>query len=48
MTKNNFDPNVIDDFGDEWQAYDQSSVDYDELGKTIYRFTSNYSHGMRM
>lgn len=33
MTKNNFDPDVIDDFGDEWEAYDQSTVDHDELEK---------------
>lgn len=33
MTKENFDSNVIDDFGDEWNAYNQSSVDYAELEK---------------
>lgn len=33
MTKNNFDSDVINDFGDEWEAYDQSAVNYDELEK---------------
>lgn len=33
MTENNFDSEVIDDFGDEWEAYDQSIVDPDELEK---------------
>lgn len=33
MTKGNFDSDVIDDFGDEWSAYDQSSVNHDELEK---------------
>jgi ubiquinone/menaquinone biosynthesis C-methylase UbiE len=33
MTKENYDSDVIDDFGDEWDAYDQSSVDYAELEK---------------
>ena len=31
MKKNNYDSNVIDDFGNEWESYDQSSVDVDEL-----------------
>ena len=33
MVKNNFDQNVIDDFGNEWKSYDQSSVDSKELEK---------------
>jgi ubiquinone/menaquinone biosynthesis C-methylase UbiE len=43
MTKNNFDPNVIDDFGDEWEAYDQSSVDYDELQKQFLDYFKLFS-----
>ena len=31
MKKNNYDSKVIDDFGNEWESYDQSSVDLDEL-----------------
>ena len=34
MAKNNFDHNVIDDFGNEWESYDQSSVDSKESTKT--------------
>jgi len=33
MVKNNFDPKVINDFGDEWEVYNQSSVNYKELKK---------------
>lgn len=33
MTKKNYDADVIGDFGDEWEAYDQSSVDSQELEK---------------
>ncbi|MEM6998965.1 MAG: class I SAM-dependent methyltransferase, partial [Pseudomonadota bacterium] len=33
MIKENFDSNVIDDFGEEWSAYDQSEVDSIELEK---------------
>jgi len=52
MTKNNFDPNVIDDFGDEWEAYDQSSVDYEELEKRfsdyfkLFSWSENVSNGI--
>ena len=35
MTKENYDPNVIDDFGDEWATYDQSTVDQSELEKWL-------------
>ena len=28
MAKNNFDHNVIDNFGNEWESYDQSSKEY--------------------
>lgn len=38
MVKNNYDPKVIDDFGNEWKSYDQSSVDIEELKKQF----SNY------
>lgn len=31
MPKENYDPDVIDDFGNEWEAYDQSSVSVAEL-----------------
>ena len=31
MKKNNYDSKVIDDFGNEWESYDQSSVDVNEL-----------------
>ena len=33
MVEDNFDSDVIDDFGDEWDAYDQSTVDSNELEK---------------
>jgi hypothetical protein len=36
MIKNNYDRNVIDDFGNEWEAYGQSSVDSKELSRTIF------------
>jgi len=38
MSKNNFDHNVIDDFGDEWEHYDQSSVDLKELEKQFSEY----------
>ena len=31
MAKNNIDPDVVSDFGEEWEAYDQSSVALEEL-----------------
>ena len=40
MTKENYDTNVIDDFGDEWDAYDQSEVDADELEKQFLDYFS--------
>jgi ubiquinone/menaquinone biosynthesis C-methylase UbiE len=43
MIKNNFDPNVIDDFGDEWEAYDQSSIDYKELEKRFSEYFKLFS-----
>lgn len=33
MKKDNSDSDVIDDFGDEWEAYDQSTMNYKELEK---------------
>jgi ubiquinone/menaquinone biosynthesis C-methylase UbiE len=33
MNEKNYDADVIEDFGNEWDAYDQSSVDYEELEK---------------
>jgi ubiquinone/menaquinone biosynthesis C-methylase UbiE len=43
MTKENFDSNVIDDFGDEWAAYDQSSVSYGELEKQFLDYFKLFS-----
>jgi len=43
MTKENYDSNVIDDFGDEWDAYDQSSVDYAELEKQFLDYFKLFS-----
>ncbi len=43
MTKENYDLNVIDDFGDEWDAYDQSTVDYDELEKQFSDYFKLFS-----
>ena len=33
MEKDNFDRKVVNDFGNEWESYDQSSLDRDELKK---------------
>ncbi len=52
MTKENYDSNVIDDFGDEWAAYDQSSVNHDELEKQfldyfkLFSWNENITNGM--
>ena len=43
MTKENYDTNVIDDFGDEWDAYDQSEVDVDELEKQFLDYFKLFS-----
>ena len=43
MTKENYDTNVIDDFGDEWDAYDQSEVDADELEKQFLDYFKLFS-----
>ncbi len=43
MTKENYDSDVIDDFGDEWDAYDQSSVDYAELEKQFLDYFKLFS-----
>jgi len=52
MAKNNFDHNVIDDFGNEWESYDQSSVDSKELEKQfsdyfkIFSWQDNITNGI--
>lgn len=52
MTKDNFDSDVIDDFGDEWEAYDQSTVNKDELEKQfsdyfkLFSWNANISNGI--
>ena len=52
MVKNNFDHNVIDDFGNEWESYDQSSVDSKELEKQfsdyfkIFSWQENITNGI--
>ena len=52
MAKNNFDHNVIDDFGNEWESYDQSSVDSKELEKQfsdyfkIFSWQENITNGI--
>jgi ubiquinone/menaquinone biosynthesis C-methylase UbiE len=43
MTKKNYDSNVIDDFGDEWAAYDQSSVNHEELEKQFLDYFKLFS-----
>ncbi len=43
MTKENYDSDVIDDFGDEWDAYDQSSVDHAELEKQFLDYFKLFS-----
>ena len=43
MSKNNFDHNVIDDFGNEWEHYDQSSVDLKELEKQFLEYFKIFS-----
>jgi SAM-dependent methyltransferase len=48
MIKKNYDSNVIDDFGDEWAAYDQSSVDYDELEKQFLDYFKLFSWNKRI
>ena len=51
MAKNNFDHNVIDDFGNEWESYDQSSVGQEELEKQfsdyfrIFSWEENITNG---
>lgn len=41
--KENYDSKVIDDFGDEWAAYDQSSVDQDELERQFLDYFKLFS-----
>jgi ubiquinone/menaquinone biosynthesis C-methylase UbiE len=43
MAKDNYDSNVIDDFGEEWSAYDQSTVDADELEKQFLDYFKLFS-----
>ena len=38
MNKKNFDQDVVDDFGDEWEAYDYSSNDSEELEKQFLKY----------
>ena len=52
MSRNNFDHNVIDDFGNEWENYDQLSVDQKELEKQfldyfkIFSWNENITNGI--
>ncbi|MBL1140588.1 MAG: class I SAM-dependent methyltransferase [Proteobacteria bacterium] len=48
MTKENYDSNVIDDFGDEWDAYDQSTVDSSELEKQFLDYFKLFSWDERV
>ena len=43
MAKNNFDRRVINDFGNEWESYDQSSVDSRELKKQFSDYFKLFS-----
>ena len=43
MAKNNFDRKVINDFGNEWESYDQSSVDSKELKKQFSDYFKLFS-----
>ena len=43
MAKNNFDSKVINDFGNEWESYDQSSVDSKELKKQFSDYFKLFS-----
>jgi ubiquinone/menaquinone biosynthesis C-methylase UbiE len=43
MAKENYDSNVIEDFGDEWDAYDQSTVDSNELEKQFLDYFKLFS-----
>jgi ubiquinone/menaquinone biosynthesis C-methylase UbiE len=43
MAKENYDSNVIDDFGDEWTAYDQSSIDVKEYEKYFLEYFKIFS-----
>ena len=43
MTKNNYDHNVIDDFGNEWEQYDQSSVNSKELERQFSEYFKVFS-----
>lgn len=40
MIKKNYDQNVVDDFGDEWEAYDYSLHDLEELEKQFLKYFS--------
>ena len=43
MAKNNFDRKVINDFGNEWESYDQSSVNSRELKKQFSDYFKLFS-----
>ena len=43
MTKKNFDSNVIDDFGNEWEAYDQSGANASELERQFLDYFKLFS-----
>ena len=50
--KKNYDSDVIDDFGDEWDAYDQSTVSFEELEKQfseyfkVFTWNENIQNGI--
>jgi SAM-dependent methyltransferase len=43
VIKKNYDRNVIEDFGNEWQSYDQSIVDLEELQKQFFNYFRLFS-----
>ena len=43
MEKDNFDRKVINDFGNEWESYNQSSLDHNELKKQFSKYFKLFS-----
>lgn len=48
MIKNNIDPEVVSDFGDEWEAYDQSSVALEELERQFLDYFKLFAWGEKV
>lgn len=38
MVKKNYDQGIVDDFGDEWEIYDHSSANFQELEKQFFNY----------